>query len=249
VVPVPTGVDGPDPDALEQAFAESGARAFYAQPTFASPTGAQWSPDLSERVLGIVRRHGAFLIEDDSAHDFGITAEPSPLAARDDGGHVVYLRSLTKVVSPSIRLAGLIARGPAHERILADTGAESMYVSGILQTVALDVVTQPAWRTHLRRLRTQLEARRDLLAHSLIEFAPRGHLDRIPRGGLNLWMRLRDDIDLEDVVHKCKSAGVIVGAGDDYFPAEPTGKFLRLNYAGSNAGEFPDAARTIGSVI
>jgi DNA-binding transcriptional MocR family regulator len=62
-------------------------------------------------------------------------------------------------------------------------------------------------------------------------------------------MRLRDDIDLEDVVHKCKSAGVIVGAGDDYFPAEPTGKFLRLNYAGSNAGEFPDAARTIGSVI
>ena len=37
-------------------------------------------------------------------------------------------------------------------------------------------------------------------------------------------------------------AGVIVGAGDDWFPAEPTGKFLRLNYAGPNPGEFPDAA-------
>ncbi|MCZ4562965.1 PLP-dependent aminotransferase family protein [Rhodococcus sp. IEGM 1401] len=249
VVPIPSGVDGPDPDALARAFAHTGARAFYAQPTFASPTGAQWSPTLSEQVLATVRRHGAFLIEDDSAHDFGITAEPSPLAARDDAGHVVYLRSLTKTVSPSVRLAGLIARGPAHERILADTGAESMYVSGILQAVALDVVTQPAWRTHLRRLRTQLASRRDLLANSLIEFAPRGHLDAVPRGGLNLWMRLSDDADLERIVRECKSAGVIVGAGDDYFPAEPTGKYLRLNYAGPNPGEFADAARTIGSII
>ena len=62
-------------------------------------------------------------------------------------------------------------------------------------------------------------------------------------------MRLRDDSDLERIVQECKAAGVIVGAGDDYFPAEPTGKYLRLNYAGPNPGEFADAARTIGSII
>ena len=51
-------------------------------------------------VLEVVRDHGAFLVEDDWAHDFGITADSAPLAALDDSGHVVYLRSLTKSVSP-----------------------------------------------------------------------------------------------------------------------------------------------------
>ena len=126
VVPVPSGFDGPDPDELSRAFEQTGARAFYAQPNFASPTGAQWSPDLVDRVLAIVRRQRAFLIEDDWAHDFGITAQSHPVAARDSSGHVVYIRSLSKSVSPAVRVAGLIARGPAHERILADTQALSL---------------------------------------------------------------------------------------------------------------------------
>jgi DNA-binding transcriptional MocR family regulator len=148
-----------------------------------------------------------------------------------------------------VRVAGLIARGPAHERILADTQAESMYVSGVLQAVALDVVTQPAWRNHLRRLRSQLLARRDLMVTSLHEHAPEVHLEAVPKGGLNLWARLPDGTDLERFVEECLSAGVVVGSGNEWFPAEPTGQFLRLNYAGPGPGGFPDAARTISRVL
>jgi DNA-binding transcriptional MocR family regulator len=137
VVPVPSGIRGPDPDELARAFERTGVRAFYAQPNFANPTGAQWSSALADQVLDTMRQYGAFLIEDDWAHDFGITADPAPIAARDDSGHVVYLRSLTKSVSPAVRIAGIIARGPARERILADAQALSMYVSGILQTVGV----------------------------------------------------------------------------------------------------------------
>ncbi|QWF84587.1 aminotransferase-like domain-containing protein [Amycolatopsis sp. CA-230715] len=246
VVPVHSGPAGPDPDALSRAFDQSGARAFYAQPTFASPTGALWSPGLTEQVLEIVRHHGAFLIEDDSAHDFGITAEPHPVAARDDSGHVVYVRSLSKSVSPAVRVAGLIARGPARNRILADTQAGSMYVSGVLQAVALDVVTQPAWRTYLRKLRLELRTRRDLLVRSLREHAPDARLETVPQGGLNLWARLPDTTDLDRVVRECAAAGVVIGSGDEWFPAEPTGKFVRLNYAGPHSGSFPDVARVLG---
>ncbi|WP_405108015.1 PLP-dependent aminotransferase family protein [Micromonospora sp. NBC_01405] len=249
LVPITSGPHGPDPDELDRAFTQTGARAFYAQPNFANPTGAQWSPDLADRVLGIVREHGAFLIEDDWAHDFGITAEAAPLAARDDGGHVVYLRSLTKSVSPAIRVAGLVARGPARDRILADAQAQSMYVSGVLQAAALEVVTQPAWRTHLRGLRHQLAARRDLLVGALREHVPDSHLDAVPHGGLNLWLRLPDDTDLMRLARDCEAAGVLVAAGGDWFPAEPTGRYLRLNYSGPNPGAFPDGARAIGQAL
>src|SRR6185312_11326338 len=83
-VPVPSGAAGPDPGELERAFRESGARVFYAQPHFASPTGASWSAELAERVLGIVRAHGAFMVEDDWARDLAIGAAPAPLACADD---------------------------------------------------------------------------------------------------------------------------------------------------------------------
>ena len=249
VVPVPSGPHGPDPEALDRTFAQTGARAFYAQPSFASPTGALWHPDLTDRILRTVRKHGAFLIEDDSAHDFGITAEPLPVAGRDDDGHVVYLRSLTKTVSPAIRVAALIARGPARDRILVDTLAESMYVSTVLQTVALDVVTQPAWRTHLRRVRHQLKTRRDLLLDSLRTQAPAVQAESVPQGGLNLWARLPGAVDLAQVVQDCEAAGVVIGSGDEWFPAEPTGRFVRLNYAGPNPDAYPDAARVLQEAV
>lgn len=249
LIPVPSGPHGPNPEDVERAFAQSGARAFYAQPNFSNPSGSQWSIELGDQVRAIVRDHGAFLIEDDWAHDFGITTDSRPIAARDDTGHIVYIRSFTKSVSPAVRVAGLIVRGPAQNRILADTNAQSMYVSSALQMVALDVLTQPSWRSHLRTLRQQLASRRDLLADSLQAHAPMAHIDLRPRGGLNLWARLPDNTDLAALARECDAAGVAIAIGDDWFPAEPTGRYLRLNFSGPHPGAFPDASRIIGEAI
>jgi len=249
LVPVPTGQHGPDPADVERAFEETGARAFYAQPSYANPSGAQWTRERGLEVLEVVRRHGAFLIEDDWAHDLGIDSEPHPIAAQDDLGHVIYLRSLTKSVSPSLRVAAVIARGPARERILADRAAESMYVSGLLQAAALDVVTQPGWRTHLKGFRRQLRDRRDLLLDSLREHAPGAQVEFTPPGGLNLWARLPDGLDPQQVARSCESRGVIIAPGSEWFPAEPSGSYVRLNYSGADPERFPEAARIIGQVL
>lgn len=249
VVPVPSGPSGPDPDVVRRVLAETGARVFYAQPRFASPTGAVWDAERATAILDAVRDAGAFLIEDDYARDFGIDVEPVPIATRDDAGHVVYIRSLSKSVAPAVRVAAVIARGPARDRILADTQADAMYVSGVLQAVALDVVTAPAWRTHLRRLGRQLGERRDLLLRSLHEHAPAVAVDAVPRGGLALWARLPGDVDLGAVVDRCRRGGLVVGPGDEWFPAEPTGNHLRLAYAGPQPERFPEAARILQAAI
>lgn len=249
VVPVPSGPGGPDPAELDRAFAETGSRLFYAQPTYANPTGAQWSAERAAQVLDVVGTHGAFLVEDDWAHDFGIDTRPRPLAARDDAGHVIYLRSLTKSVSPALRIAAVIARGPARERILADRAAEALYVSGLLQAAALDVVSQPAWQTHLRGMREQLRARRDLLLDGLRAHAPDVHVATVPSGGLNLWARLPDGTDVDRLAQECEREGVLVAAGDEWFPAEPAGPFLRLNYSGPDPAGFADGARVLGEAL
>jgi DNA-binding transcriptional MocR family regulator len=255
VVPVPTGAAGPDPADLARAFEETGARLFYAQPTYANPTGTHWSAERAEQVLDVVRHHGAFLVEDDWAHDFGITTRPRPVAAHDDvarvvvRGHVIYLRSLTKSVSPALRIAAVIARGPARERILADRGAECLYVSGLLQSAALDVVNHPGWQSHLRSVREQLRARRDLLLDSLREHAPAVLVEHVPSGGLNLWARLPDGTDTAALAQDCERAGLLIAPGAEWFPAEPAGAFLRLNYSGPNPSAFPEGARILGESL
>ncbi|GAA4712680.1 PLP-dependent aminotransferase family protein [Pedococcus ginsenosidimutans] len=249
LVPVPSGAGGPDPEDVDRAFAATGARAFYAQPGFANPTGAQWSPDTGRAVLDVVRRRGAFLIEDDWAHDLGIDDEVQPLVAQDHDGHVVYLRSLTKSVSPALRVAAVIARGPARERILADRASEAMYVSGLLQAAALDVVTQPGWSTHLRSMRLQLRARRDQLLESVRTGAPGLHVDQVPRGGLNLWARLPDGTDVQQLVRDCEARGLAIAGGDEWFPAEPSGPFVRLNFAAEDPARFPEAGRILGEAL
>lgn len=248
LVPIPSGPDGPDPEVLAEALARSGARAFYAQPTYANPTGARWSHELAGAVLEVVRAAGAFLIEDDWAADFAITGDAVPLAARDDSGHVVHLRSLTKSVAPTVRVAAVTARGPARERIVTEVRAAHMYVSAALQAVALDVVTQPAWRTHVRGLRRQLGERRDLMLAAVGEHLPATEVST-PSGGLNLWLRLPDDTDVPRLVSTCEAKGVLVAGGDEWFPAEPVGRHLRLNYSGPNPGAFAEGARIIGASL
>ncbi|MGV7903885.1 hypothetical protein PJN93_29170, partial [Mycobacterium kansasii] len=69
------------------------------------------------------------------------------------------------------------------------------------------------------------------------------------RGGLALWARLPDDVELGAVVENCRRSGLVVGPGDEWFPAEPTGNHLRLAYAGPQAERFPEAARIPGAAL
>lgn len=250
LAPVPSGPAGPDPAALDRVLSETGARAVYVQPTFASPSGALWDHGTKEAVLEIARRHGTFIIEDDSARDFSMIEHvPPPMAAMDDTGHVIYVRSLSKSTSPSLRVGAVIARGPARDRLAAHLSADAMYVSPVLQDAALDVVRQPGWRTHLKHARRDLATRRDLLLQSLTENAPSVDATHIPLGGLSLWARLPDGVDVERVVARCAEADVLVGPGNEWFPAEPTGPYLRLNYASPSADAFQGAAQVIEAAV
>ncbi|GAA2723309.1 aminotransferase-like domain-containing protein [Cellulomonas aerilata] len=249
LVPVPGGADGPDPDEVDRALAATGARAFYVQPNFANPTGTQWSSATGRAVLDIVRTRGVFLVEDDWAHDLGIDAQPHPLVSQDHDGHVVYLRSLTKTVSPALRVAAVIARGPARDRILADRAAETLYVSGVLQAAALDVVTQPGWPAHLRSMRQQLRVRRDLLIDSVRAHAPQIGIDPVPVGGLNVWARLPDGSDVDALVRACETRGLLVAPGTEWFPTEPSGPYIRLNYSSEDPSRFPEAADLLGTAL
>lgn len=66
---------------------------------------------------------------------------------------------------------------------------------------------------------------------------------------MNLWARLPDGTDVPQLVRDCENAGVVLAAGSEWFPAEATGPFVRLNCAGPHPAAFPDGARIFGETL
>jgi DNA-binding transcriptional MocR family regulator len=110
---------------------------------------------------------------------------------------------------------------------------EDLFVSGPLQHAALELVSSPGWRRHLRALRAGLRERRDALCAALGEHFGAGAVWRVPSGGLHLWLRLPDGTDEPGLVAAAARAGVLVSGCAPSFAAEPTGPHLRLTFGGA----------------
>ncbi|WP_350274982.1 PLP-dependent aminotransferase family protein [Kribbella sp. HUAS MG21] len=233
-VPVPIGPDGVDPADVQRAFEHSGARLFYCQPTFHNPTGAIVPPAQRARIVEVARAAGAFVVEDDFARHLGHGDALAPsLLAQDPYGAVVQLTSLTKPAAPSLRVGAIIARGPIAERLQAARRVDDFFVSRPLQEAAVELVSSPAWSTHLKTLPRRLEQRRTTLIDALRDQLPTWNPVTDPRGGLHLWYRLPPGITAEEVEHRAAARGVVVDGGRRYFPAEPPAAHIRLSIAGT----------------
>ncbi|WCB94828.1 2-aminoadipate transaminase [Baekduia alba] len=249
-VPVPTDEHGVRPELLAGAFALTGARVFYCQPLHANPSGTTLAAERRAAVLEAVTAAGAFLIEDDWARDLRIDGDaPPPLAAGDPDGHVVYLRSLTKSAAPGLRVAAVSARGAAGARLKAARIIDDFFVSGPLQHATLELVSTPAWRRHLKTLRTELRARRDALVAALGEHLPDWELQTVPAGGLHVWVRLPDGVDDAALTARAVAAGVLVSPGRPWFAAEPPAPHLRLTFAGAPAPDLAEGVRRLAKVM
>ncbi|MER5424111.1 PLP-dependent aminotransferase family protein [Streptosporangium roseum] len=240
---VPMDRDGVRPELLAEAFAVTGARVFFCQPTLHNPTGATLTLERRRQVLAIARAAGAFVIEDDYARYFATEPVPPSMISLDAHGTVVHVNSLTKVLSPSMRVAGVVARGPAARRLRASQVVESFFVARPLQETALEFVGSPAWSRHLAGLGTELTTRRNALAAALTARMPAAGIHLLPRGGLHLWVRLPPDRDEDTVVEAARRAGVMVSQGRIYYPAEPPGPRIRLTH--SAALRLPELAEGV----
>ncbi|MGW0480926.1 aminotransferase-like domain-containing protein [Nonomuraea sp. NPDC003214] len=249
-LPVPTDADGIRPDLLADAFAMTGARLLYCQPTFHNPTGTVLAPGRREQVVEVARAAGAFLVEDDFARHLGHGGPPPPpLVSGDRDGTVIHLTSLTKPASPSLRIGAVIARGPVMRRLWGMRFVDDFFTARPLQEAAVELLSTPAWERHLRTLSAALRERCALLAACLARDLPHWTLTRHPAGGLHLWVRLPDGVQDTTLADAARAHGVAVDAGARYFPAEPSGPFLRLSFAAApGPADLAEATRRLAAL-
>ena len=232
-VPVPVDEDGVIPEHLAEAFARTGAHAFFCQPAYHNPTGTVLAKDRRPAVLGIAKSAHAFVIEDAVAGWLSHHQRPpAPLLADDTDGRVVFITSLSKVASPSLRVGALIARGPVANRLHALRVVDDLFVARPLQEAALDLLSRPGWERHLKELRRALQQRAAVLYRAVSDQLPTADL-RLPAGGMHLWARLPRHLSDLELAEAARRHGVIVMPGQPFFAAEAPGGYLRLTFCGA----------------
>ena len=171
LVPVPSGPDGPDPDRAGPGL-RGDRRTRLLRP-------AQLRQPDRRAVVARARRGRSSTWCATTAPSWSrttgrTTSASPPTRARRRPGRL-RPRHLPALADQE-RLPGHPRRRGHRPRARPASGSwptvppSRMYVSGLLQAAALDVVTQPGWQTHLRSLRQQLRAP-DLLVARLREHA------------------------------------------------------------------------------
>lgn len=250
LAPVPADAEGILLDGLADTLERTRARLIYLQPSFANPTGAVLSPERRAAVIELATIHGAFIIEDDWARHLGLDGEtPPPLSRNDPNGHVLTLTTLSKSVSPGLRIGAVVARGPAGERLRAQRPAEDLCVAPLMQETALALLSSPAWPRHLKRLRAALTIRRDALLEALWTGLPELRIPRTPQGGLHVWGRLPHGIDASAVSQAAYADGLIVGDGRHFFVDEPSGQFLRFSYGAATPAQIQSGVSRLARIM
>jgi GntR family transcriptional regulator/MocR family aminotransferase len=144
------------------------ARLAYVTPSHQFPLGGVMSAGRRRELLAWARYAGAHVIEDDydSEYRFDIAPIP-PLQALDDTGRVIYLGTVSKTLSPTLRLGYVVvpkalSAAFAKAKRLADRHAPSLE-----QEALAELIRSGAYERHVRRVRRRNGERRAALLAAL----------------------------------------------------------------------------------
>ncbi|MEV6831680.1 PLP-dependent aminotransferase family protein [Amycolatopsis sp. NPDC051102] len=141
-------------------------------PAHQFPTGGPLHHDRRTAVLGHVRASGGVLLEDDYDGEFRYDRKPVGAVQGLDPDHVVYVGSVSKSLSPALRLGWLVLPGHLVDAVLAAKGEREAWAGVLDQLTLAEFLAAGAYDRHIRRMRQRYRRRRDQLVAALAERAP-----------------------------------------------------------------------------
>ncbi|HVT00439.1 MAG TPA: PLP-dependent aminotransferase family protein [Solirubrobacterales bacterium] len=236
---------------LEELKAEGRRPKFvYTVPSFQNPAGVTLSLERRARLVELARARELLVIEDNpyGLLRYGGEALP-PLYQLDGGDFVVYLGTLSKILSPGIRLGWVVAPPPVSEKIVLGKGATDLCTSTLTQYFVRQYFGEGGWRNYIGELIDLYRGRRDTMLAALAEHFPAAASWTEPEGGLFIWATLPDYIDTEDLLAKALRSDVAFVPGAAAYVDGRGKSSMRLNFSGVTSEEIREGIARIGAVI
>jgi GntR family transcriptional regulator/MocR family aminotransferase len=237
-------------DRLEALSERMPLRAVYVTPHHQYPTAVPLSAGRRLALLDLARRKRFAIIEDDHAHEFHYDGRPlSPLASADDAGVVIYVGTLSKVLSPGLRTGYVVAPRALLTRLIE----RRRYVDrqGDLPTeLALaELLEDGEVARHARRMRRLYQRRRDAMLAAIGQHLAGAVFARTPPGGMALWARVAREVDLEAWVESAARHGLSLKPARAYALDDRSRPFVRLSFTGRREEVSEQALRRLAACL
>ncbi|ULR49897.1 PLP-dependent aminotransferase family protein [Streptomyces deccanensis] len=182
-VPLPLDGDGARVDGLDR------ERAVLLTPAHQFPTGGPLHPERRAAVVDWARARGGLVLEDDYDGEFRYDRRPVGAVQGLDPDRVVLLGSVSKSLSPALRLGWMVLPERLVDAVREAKGEREAWASVPDQLALADFVVSGAYDRHVRRMRQRYRARRDRLVAALAAHAPHIEVTGIA-AGLHAVLRL-----------------------------------------------------------
>jgi len=223
----------------------------YSVPSFQNPAGVTLSLQRRRRLVELARQRELLIVEDNPYGLLRFDGEAlPPLYQLDGGDFVIYVGTLSKILSPGIRLGWAVAPPPVMEKIVLGKQAADLCTSTLTQHFVREYFAEGRWREYIDSLVELYRGRRDTMVEALQEHFPAEATWTKPDGGLFIWATLPEYIDTSDLLAKALREDVAFVPGQAAYVDESRGRSsMRLNFSGVNDEEIREGVRRIGKAI
>lgn len=222
----------------------------FVTPSHHSPTTVTLPLERRERLLRQAEIGDFVVIEDDYEAENLYEGAPMPaLKSLDKSGRVVYVGSLSKSLSPALRLGYIVAPRALIAELRVLRHAMIRHPSAFLQHAYALFLSLGHHESHARRVNHAMQERVALVAQSLREHLP-DFAFRLPQGGGAMWVHAPAWVDAAELALTARRHGVLIEAGDAFFAKPPYPcPYFRLRLSSIATAQISNGIRALAAAV
>lgn len=219
----------------------------YTIPNYHNPTGIVMSKERRSELLKVCSRGQIPLIEDDVYRELWIDRKPPiPIKSMDDNGVVLYVGSVSKTLSPGIRIGWIVGPESVVDR-LGDIKMQTDYGSSSLAQLAVAKWIETGYyNEHCNTLRRHLALRRQAALEALNSNFKDIAEWNIPEGGYYIWITFKYPIRMNNLFDEAFKNGILTYPG--YLYDTSMNQCLRISYSYAAINDIRKGIHILGKI-
>ena len=251
LVGVPIDADGMNIEKLEEAIqAHPEAKFIYTIPNFQNPGGTTLSLEKRQKMLQLARDNDLVIIEDNPYGNLRVAGEDVPaIKSMDTDGTVIYAGAFSKILAPGIRVAYAVVPKAMAAAFTIAKQVSDVHTGVLNQMIVSRWFDEYDVNAHIEKIRGIYRKKLNLMCDCLDEYCPSIEYVR-PQGGLFIWAKLPQGVDMLRYVKRLLDFKVAVVPGssfmtDDTAPCD----YIRLNFSTPSEDNIIKGVKAMGEVL